>query len=388
MEKLVPVFCENEYTRKSPKVCREGQKWWTEEDLIRNALARSVAREREAIGFYNEGDLWVENNRQFFYPKRNFAKKAEALVKNVVRNKGCLYTAKGYGVRKKLDTSRLGRELLLILQDEDWALLKDFSKHIPHPYLRILDNARNLLVPMTTKIHDPAWFDVDIVVSNANAIAREVVAQATSDEVRKELAAIRRNSNKTLKSAKKYLDNIFDRYSRVLVVRADGYYNVDCRDTVGFVETQSDLKRLIKSFKNHPLFEHLIGYAWKREWGEQRKYHYHFLFLFDGAKVRNDITLGRLIGEFWVKEVTASRGSYFNSNGKLGKYPEVGIGMISHDSEKRVRGLQNVLRYLTKFDYYMRPAFHGCARNFGKGGMKGLKPLRRGRKRKITSDMA
>ena len=84
------------------------------------------------------------------------------------------------------------------------------------------------------------------------------------------------------------------------------------------------------------------------EYEPQRKFHYHFVFFFDGNKTRQDITLGKLLGELWMK-VTDGTGSYYNCNYANKNYPKKYLGMIYYYDGVKRNALANVT-YLTKND--------------------------------------
>lgn len=50
----------------------------------------------------------------------------------------------------------------------------------------------------------------------------------------------------------------------------------------------------------------------------------------DGANVRQDITLARLIGEYWSLNITAGAGIYYNCNLFKADYDKLMIGMITY----------------------------------------------------------
>ncbi|MEQ5303108.1 hypothetical protein ABN238_02725 [Providencia rettgeri] len=65
----------------------------------------------------------------------------------------------------------------------------------------------------------------------------------------------------------------------------------------------------------------------------EKGFHYHALFFFDGQKVRQDITQGKLIGELWQERITDMAGLYFNCNYQKESYHELGIGLLKRTDE-------------------------------------------------------
>jgi hypothetical protein len=118
--------------------------------------------------------------------------------------------------------------------------------------------------------------------------------------------------------------------------------------------------------ENNRLGKHMLGYAWKLEYGPDKGWHYHLLFIFDGSNVREDQTLAMFIGDYWKNVITQCRGSYYNCNAFKDSYKTLGIGMINyHDLELR-QGLYQAAKYLTKPDYYARAIVLGNDRTFAR----------------------
>jgi hypothetical protein len=197
-----------------------------------------------------------------------------------------------------------------------------------------------------------------------------------------------------------YINKLFDRHARLLVIRIDfGYRKEDIREYGDFerairleddiqakyLQAQADRVHLFNNMRSNELFTHLLGYAWRLEYGSLKGFHYHTFFFFDGSKSREDVTIAKSIGEYWVNVITKGRGLYFNCNANKEKYKYLGIGTINDFDTKLRQGLEKAARYLTKQDYYVKMDFNEeggkKARTFGKGEITKPKSSR-GRRRK------
>ena len=98
----------------------------------------------------------------------------------------------------------------------------------------------------------------------------------------------------------------------------------------------------------------MVGYIWKLEHGPDKGFHYHMMFFFDGSKVREDGTLAKRIGQYWLNVVTNGRGVYYNCNADKSRYKNCGIGMVDHSDNVMRDGLVKAVLYLTKMDLYMK----------------------------------
>lgn len=186
---------------------------------------------------------------------------------------------------------------------------------------------------------------------------------ANSKKFRKQLSNLSRMTTRNTVSLQRYLNDLFEFYSRLLVVRVDFHYHKSEYEYLSLEQIMKDRDVFIRQVKReHP---YLVGMCWKLEYGEDRSYHYHMVFFFDGAKVRQDITLGIQLGELWL-EVTDGEGTYYNCNADKSKYDECYLGQINYyDTDKRAALIH--VSYLTKVDEsIIAVQLNDKARIFGK----------------------
>lgn len=163
----------------------------------------------------------------------------------------------------------------------------------------------------------------------------------------------RRNSLNNYTRLCELMQALFSCHSRLMVVRVDlGYREFDS-PYIDYETARYHRKQLCLAFNIHPLFNHLLGYAWKLEWQPKKGFHYHFIFFFDGHQCQEDVTHARLIGEMWASAITGGQGLYYNCNLDADHhYHYNAMGRIDyHDFEKQ-RGLDKLAKYLTKIDEY------------------------------------
>lgn len=187
-----------------------------------------------------------------------------------------------------------------------------------------------------------------------------------------------------------YTKAILRYYSKVLVVRVDFGYEGGEDALVSIEDVLNDLHEMLEYRGSRKLFEHLVGYGWAVEQGSKRKkgYHIHAVFFFDGSRVREDVSLGFLIGKHWVKHATRGKGKFRNCNYKKEEnYERVGIGMIHRNNEKECANCIEFVQYLAKGGRFIdrddqfvriRPR-DSNTRMFGTGQAPALAEVRRGR---------
>lgn len=180
-----------------------------------------------------------------------------------------------------------------------------------------------------------------------NESLRLFVMQAHSSDIKKEISNINRRELRNRPSLYKYIDEMFEHTSRLLVIRVDLYYHYSARLTIGLVA--KDRERYLKLVKDN--CRHLVGYNWKLEYGDEQSFHYHMLFMFDGSLAHGDVMLGEQLGRLWEDVVRCrDRGGYYhNCNRGKDSYEECYLGMIAHNDRQKRDALVHA-EYLIKND--------------------------------------
>ncbi|MGY3961822.1 YagK/YfjJ domain-containing protein [Aeromonas popoffii] len=176
------------------------------------------------------------------------------------------------------------------------------------------------------------------------------------------LRAAPRNSQ----SLEKYIPTLFLKHAKLLFIRLDlGYKEkVYCRLTP---ETAMEDRRCYLAIIKRQ-FPGLVGYIWKMEYGRDRRFHMHTVFIFNGALHQQDRSLGRLLGEHW-EEYTNDLGTYFNCAHLREHYQAQGndgIGIVQYDDVQKQEKLFKALEYLTKHDELMLATLPSGRRTFGR----------------------
>ncbi|MGE4969216.1 YagK/YfjJ domain-containing protein [Yersinia enterocolitica] len=285
------------------------------------------------------------------------------------------YRLKGY---TSLNTTATGKKTLEII-----ALLPNIA-----PTQRTLHPTLVLFYQLTEQYSLRSWGDrmanIEMQVKHLNQFLAHFRAVASGAEHKLALRYFQRAAIKNQRSAFSYIDNLFDRYAKLLVVRVDLSYQRAANKQITATLARQHRERLFHNMKSNRLFEHVVGYIWKLEFGEYKGFHYHMIFFFDGAKVREDVTLARLIGEYWRDSITEGTGLYFNCNARKADYRINGIGLVSHADNAMREGLRRAVTYLTKVDTFARLTLPDKGRTFGKGERMKLPDKKRGRPRVLS----
>lgn len=264
--------------------------------------------------------------------------------------------------------TKFGRELTEMLRTFDPFLVRQyFTSHLMSPYFELWEDHWDEVCSFLTLGTDPAC------VAAANAFVEKIRAIARRDDFTKMLRNHRRVASKNWQGFKKYIDSLFEKHSRLLVVRVDlGYhYNpvepVGARSHVSEEEFRSHLRQMLKYVRKH--VPDLVGSAWKVEYGAGKGWHAHLLAIQLGHRHRQGITWGKLLCEKW-EQVTGGLGTAWNCNADEDKYRRrglLGIGLIDHTDTDLRAGLVRTAMYLVKVDAYAKLKTKSGARNFGRG---------------------
>lgn len=208
------------------------------------------------------------------------------------------------------------------------------------------------------------------------------------DQLRANINTYRTAWMKNYNSTNHYIDELFEQNARLLVIRIDfgygkttnpysmtedGIYNE-------YLQARLDIDHFFNNTRSNSLFDHMVGYVWKLEYGLDKGFHYHMLFFFDGSKVMRDVRIAMLLGEYWDIVVTRGRGMYYNCNSIKENYKICGIGEINYFDSEQIEALKYTAEYLTKPDYYGK-IFTKKGRTFGRGEMPQPRTDNRGRPR-------
>jgi len=161
-----------------------------------------------------------------------------------------------------------------------------------------------------------------------------------------------------------YTDAVLDRYARTVVVRVNLYYHQTSQARQRVEHVFNDLDRLIAARERNPIFDHETGYICSVEQGQDRGYHIHCAFFFNGAEVCRDIYKARQIGGLWAR-MTRGMGYFDSCNQGKERYGDrLGVGVILRNDQKVRAHVHYAMHYLVKDDQQLclRPLRARCLR--------------------------
>ena len=318
-------------------------------------------------------------------------KQIEPVVKQVVQSSGALFFAE---VNKRgnitFRSTQLGKQLLTVLQNGSGEFHCYFPLHDLNPYVALLFECAErfdsiLVLSSTTKL---APSEVEKEVEILNGLVDLLRLDASSYKFKKLIRKFVRAENKRAASLDKYINALFEKHSRLVVVRIDLSYrfgfSLDRTNLhSGLAQVTADWAKLRQDLHKGQPIKEMLGFACKLEYGHLKGFHFHLLIFYSGAKYREDIVLTNLIGEHWAQSVTGGRGMYYNCNKKKSQYQYPGIGVINWFDKDLVSNLKSkVAAYLVKTDYWLRLSTES-GRSFFRGNMPKFGGSIRGRPRSV-----
>ncbi len=212
---------------------------------------------------------------------------------------------------------------------------------------------------------DNTGFNYLSFAQSMNALVARIRQLAREPWYRRKEVDRKYQSNQNAINLEFYTRAVLNKYSRTVVVRVDFHY-LDIVDPFLRIDhLYADLSGLLKARERNSIFEHETGYAWSIEQGEDKGFHVHAAFFFNGAYVRSDWNKAREIGELW-QQITGGRGYCFRCNDDKEKYTDLGIGTIKRADTEACNNVVKAMSYLAKESQHLRikPA---RMRSFGMG---------------------
>lgn len=223
-------------------------------------------------------------------------------------------------------------------------------------------------------------------VDEFNDVIEMMRNEAEKPKFKERVRQRERNAVNNYNSGRNLQDALFVRHSRMLVLRIDLSYAYAWRADISEEQSLADIQRFLNNRRGkRTLFANMVGHIMKREWGADKKFHFHFILYFDGSKVHQDAYRAGQIGEYW-KQLTGGRGAYFNCNACKNKYKRLGIGMINHYDTEMRNNLLRALKYITKKEQFIH-AQKLNSKVFRRGNRPAPRNSRAGRRRKESNNV-
>jgi hypothetical protein len=306
----------------------------------------------------------------------------DRLVEDIARSTGDLfYVVHGRTGVEAVHMHRLGERMVDCARQLDLDRVRFYlSRHRFSPHFELWEKHKEEFAEISWYAQSPEH--VHALNQWVDTLRREARESAFRNLVAQQERAARKN----WVNLRAFLNTLFRRHSKLLVVRVDVGYRHDLEDIdtpcspPSDKDAKGDLTQMIRFIRRK--LPALVGYVWKLEYGSAKGHHCHLMLLMDGHQVREDVSWGRIVGEKW-KEISQEKGSYWNCNADKERYRRrglLGIGLVHYTDRNTRANLERAALYLAKVDFYCRFISRDMRRTFGKSVIK-ARAHQRGRPR-------
>lgn len=314
------------------------------------------------------------------------------LTKKIIASTMVLFSVKSDEKKQlgHINSTKLGESVLSGLKNKASEITKYYPFHEFNPYVGLFfkhSHTRHLY-GYPFKFTDEI-VQITKIVDSLNGFISDIRKDANSKIFQTTMKNFRRSSEKNFSSLNNYIAGLFKQHARMIVLRIDfGYkkedvYQQEFSCSMPYEQVKQDREALLSYLrKKIPLPSgSFLGYAWKLEFGLGKSYHHHVMIFLDGDKVREDVTIAKMIGDHWNTSIAKDRGLYFNCNAFKGGYKQCGIGMLHFSNTLALEGLRKAVLYMTKTDFFIKMVAPLNDRCFGKSELPKRAPVKMGRPR-------
>jgi hypothetical protein len=216
-----------------------------------------------------------------------------------------------------------------------------------------------------------------------NGFVEELRGRYRSEEFQRVLQTQSIDEKKLSKSLTQYVDALFARHARLLLVRIDLLYRHG-GEPVTLERALADFDRFMANSRHNKIFKGKVGFIRRLEFGDLRgHYHFHLLYFFHGSNRHRGYHACELLGEYW-KKITNGLGHFENCNKNESAYKAKGIlaiGMVNHHEFAKRDNLRRVINYFVKRHQLLRRKAVGVTKAITRGEMPAPKANNVGRPR-------
>jgi hypothetical protein len=245
-------------------------------------------------------------------------------------------------------------------EGRDWR--RAYAHHQFHPVIAVMLRAvMNWWAPISAS-WDPrsslVEFDADREAMEAlHAFAAFVRRVCRSVAFQNLLHDHEKKAEDNFRSGCDFVTELFERHSRVLVLRIDLYFRPDAKGW-GYGATAdkavTNYLRALRSSGKNRIAQGYLGFIIKRENGISRGMHYHLMVFLDGHLHRSAYHLTQRLGEAWLKRVGTDKGSFFNCYARKDHYRYNGLGLVQVGDFEKLLGIRIALWYMSKQDCVLK----------------------------------
>lgn len=264
-----------------------------------------------------------------------------------------------------------------------------FTHAIPNPYITVMLRACMQIAKKLSDFYVAEWADVSIPEVRAafEHAALYVRRICRSKRFKAVLYNHWRSAEKNRKSNLDYVTSLFEKSSKLLVLRIDIYIHPDHHEWSESDRAEWCISQYLRALRENRLIEPEVkGWIVKREGGFYRGIHFHLMVFLDGHKHQAGHVYSEQLGEAWKNRFSEGKGTYFNCWALRKKYKYNALGVVHITNRLMLMGIRIAVTYLTKEDCALET---GRLRNLRRGIIHRLDgESKRGAPRKAENDLS
>lgn len=242
-----------------------------------------------------------------------------------------------------------------------------FTRAIPNPHITVMLRAcmriaNRLSGYLTSEMANVNELNVRAAYEHAARFVRRVCKSRRFQTV---LENHRRSAKKNLKSCLDYVTSLFEKHSKLLVMRVDLYIHPEHREWSASAHAEHCIGQFLRAMREGRIIDPDVqGWIVKREGGLYRGIHFHLMVFLDGHKHQDGYVYSQQLGEAWVRRFSDGKGTFFNCWALRKKYIHNALGVVHVSDRAMLTGIKVALEYMVKEDCALET---GRSRNLRRG---------------------
>jgi hypothetical protein len=260
---------------------------------------------------------------------------------------------------------------------------------IPNPHITVMLRACMQIAKKLSGFYSAEWANVNEPKVRAafERAARFVRRVCQSKKFKTVLNNHEVSAKKNLTSCLNYVTDLFEQYSKLLVLRIDLYIHPDHHEWSESDRAEWCVNQYLRALREGRIIgPDVKGWIVKREGGFYRGIHFHLMVFLDGHKHQEGHVYSQQLGEAWKNRFSDGKGTYFNCWALRKKYKYNALGVVQIRDWAMLTGIWVALTYMMKEDCTLET---GRSRNLRRGVIVGLTDSpKAGAPRKAENDLS
>jgi hypothetical protein len=321
--------------------------------------------------YFRKGEGW---GGVVYQTEPRFISMLHRAVKLLVSNDAILFRVimPKYGCYS-IAPEALGLTLADVFKTDFQLIRREYPMHRFSPCFEVLESTKfNFQHDDLTGTH--SQLKADQVAKSLNKRVMALRRRLRDPKVVQGYSNFRRSPVENFNGLMACMQRVVEANSEQLIVRFDCHDQTSGLDPTA-LDIQADIEKLPKVQKCRARFHRSIdrklgkslrGFAFCLEYGQHRRWHYHYVLFIDPSYTDDDVALVESFGAIW-QNVTDGKGEFFNVNAQKKKYRFQAVGFVDTTDKHVLIGLRAIASYFTLAGLFVQLKLPERVKTFGKG---------------------